>query len=37
MDDLEGQEMLFDCDKGDTMGRAGAVAGSKFVIVMDNE
>ncbi|KZP04900.1 hypothetical protein FIBSPDRAFT_967732 [Athelia psychrophila] len=32
-----GDDVLFDCAKGDTIGRSGAVTGSKFVIVMDDE
>lgn len=36
-EDEEGGEILSECDAGFTMGMAGAVADSKFVLVMDGE
>jgi hypothetical protein len=36
IEDDEGGELLSDCDNGDTMARAGAVANSRFIIVMDD-
>ena len=35
VDDEDGGELLSDCDNEDTMARAGAVANSRFIIVMD--
>jgi len=37
IDDEGGGELLSDCDNGDTMSRAGAVANSRFIIVMDED
>jgi hypothetical protein len=35
--DEDGGELLSDCDNGDSMARAGAVANSRFIIVMDDD
>jgi hypothetical protein len=37
IDDEDGSELLSDCNNGDTMARAGAVANSKFIIAMDDD